>query len=226
MTLSPAGWYAPARHIATARTVTLETPAPVGLVHHATASRGTTAKHIELLADEVSNGRGASYHFGIGRFGNVVQLASVLKGTNHCGVRASIAGARRSVNGSTVGLELENACRLMRVGDLWRSVRDPWKPAREWEPDLRYVIPADEVAESAAGAWHAFTPAQEAAAEALIRALVARFGWTRDVCGYSHAALDPSRRVDPGPLWMLDVLPRVLDRVFIGPAVAPGVGAA
>jgi hypothetical protein len=70
------------------------------------------------------------------------------------------------------------------------------------------------------GFFDAITPAQEASATKLLDALVARFGWSREVCGYGHADFDSPRKEDPGPLWTKGVLPRVLDAVFGSDLVA------
>lgn len=70
------------------------------------------------------------------------------------------------------------------------------------------------------GLFDAFTPEQESSAAVLLAALVARFGWTRDVCAYGHVDFDSPRKEDPGPLWKQGHLPRVLDKVFSGGTVA------
>ena len=54
----------------------------------------------------------------------------------------------------------------------------------------------------------------------LLRALASRFGWTREVSVYGHVDFDSPRKEDPGPIWKQTVLPRVLDKIFGGGAVA------
>lgn len=56
-----------------------------------------------------------------------------------------------------------------------------------------------------------FPPAQVAAAEQVWRALVRAYGIPRDLAMLEHSALDPERRSDPGPRWMLEHAPGVLD---------------
>ncbi len=70
------------------------------------------------------------------------------------------------------------------------------------------------------GLFDAFTAAQEASATVLLRALASRFGWTREVSAYGHVDFDSPGKEDPGPIWKQTILPRVLDKVFGGGAVA------
>ena len=42
-----------------------------------------------------------------------------------------------------------------------------------------------------------YTPAQEASAAVVLRALVARYSWSRAVCAYGHVDFDPDNREDP-----------------------------
>lgn len=60
----------------------------------------------------------------------------------------------------------------------------------------------------------AFTPAQVAAAKRVWRALVRRYGIAREHAMIAHSALDPTRRRDPGELWMQTHAPGVLDFAF------------
>lgn len=195
------------------RTVPLESDGMVGIVWHRTASRGQTSRHIGELAKEIVEGSGRSWHFDIGRFGNVVQSVGLHRGANHVGRLGTVAGKVRSVNRSTVAIELEGYDKLMRVGPEWRQVANPAAPPHEQAPTDK-VCPAAEVVEVDGAHWHTFTDAQVATAEVLLRALVARFGFKRDVCGYAHTDFAPDAKVDPGPLWMRRHLPAILDRVF------------
>lgn len=84
----------------------------------------------------------------------------------------------------------------------------------ERRPDPARAVPLDSAVATGVGLFDAFTPAQEASAAVVVRALVTRFGWTRVVCAYGHVDFDPQNREDPGPIWKQTILPRVLDRVF------------
>lgn len=62
-----------------------------------------------------------------------------------------------------------------------------------------------------------FTAAQVAAARRVWRAIVAWSGMKREHAMIAHSALDPYRRSDPGPVWMGEHAPGILDFAFGGP---------
>ena len=134
----------------------------------------------------------------------------------------NIAGHRRTdvaaPNHSTIGCELENAGRLRRIGGqvyCWPYFVNPDAPEPERRPDPRCALELALAMVTSDGLFDTFTPAQEASATALLRALAARYGWTREVSAYGHVEFDPTRREDPGPIWRHSILPRVLDAVFV-----------
>lgn len=59
-----------------------------------------------------------------------------------------------------------------------------------------------------------FTPAQILSAERLTHALVDAYDLPAESVSYGHTQLDPDRREDPGPLWLEEILPEMLGRVF------------
>lgn len=66
-----------------------------------------------------------------------------------------------------------------------------------------------------AGPFEQYTEAQEASAERLVRALVGWLPFAETAFRYGHAHfVPPSFKEDPGPLWLGEVLPRILGRVF------------
>ena len=213
----------------TVRTYPLAVPAPLGIVWHTTDERGGPG-YAEALARRIQSfrrgvDRPASWHLLIARDGAIYQSAPVTVGTWHVGKSGVIAGRRfANVNHATVGCELENAGRLRRLGDqvyCWPYFVNPSAPVFERRPDPRCALPLDRAVAARAGLFDGFTPAQEASAAVVLRALVMRFGWTRDVCAYGHVEFDPQNREDPGPVWTLTFLPRVLDRVFGSAAATP-----
>lgn len=214
MRITDRGWLdgapdEPVEYIATRRTTTLDGPSPLGAVFHWTASRGKTDDHARNLAKGIADGGGPSWHVLIARSGLIVQSASFLVGTNHVGRMGDVAGGRRSVNRNTVGIELENAGCALKVGEKFFQVENPQEPRERWRPTA-LELPAVEVVD---GCWHGFTVPQERAAEAVLRALVDRFGWPRLVCSMGHRDFDPGRKADPGDLWAR-TLSGLLDRVF------------
>jgi N-acetyl-anhydromuramyl-L-alanine amidase AmpD len=206
----------------TVRTYLLAIPAPLGIVWHTTDERGGPG-YAEALARRIQSfrrgvDRPASWHLLIAKDGAIYQSAPFTRGTWHVGKPGVIAGRRfGNVNHATIGCELENAGRLKRLGDqvyCWPYFVNPKAPVFERRPDPRCAILLDRAVATRAGLFDAFTPAQEASAAVILRALVAHFGWTREVCAYGHVDFDPQNREDPGPVWTLTYLPRILDRVF------------
>jgi hypothetical protein len=213
----------------TVRTYPLAVPGPLGIVWHTTDERGGPG-YAEALARRIQAfrrgiDRPASWHLLIAKDGAIYQSAPVTLGTWHVGKPGVIAGRWfPNVNHATVGCELENAGRLRRLGDqvyCWPYFVNPSAPVFERRPDPRCTISADRAVATRAGLFDGFTPAQEASAAVVLRALVTRFGWTREVCSYGHVDFDPQNREDPGPVWSLTFLPRILDRVFVGATSSP-----
>lgn len=208
-------WYPGATRIATRRTTHLT--AAVAPLWHWTGSSGITRRHLELLAEEVREGSGPSWHFGVGRLGNVVQLAPITVGTRHCVGSGIVAGHRGSYNALTLGIELENWGVLShdeRRG--WRPVANPHEPADRWAWRGTFVVPESQVSRLQPDGrhYHLFTPAQIRGAADLLAWLAGNLGWTPDVCRLGHRDLDPAQKADPGSWWQESVLPQVLELAF------------
>jgi N-acetyl-anhydromuramyl-L-alanine amidase AmpD len=222
-----------AQQFPTVRTYPLAVPEPLGIVWHTTDERGGPG-YAEALARRIQtfrNGvdRPASWHLLIAKDGAMYQSAPFTVGTWHVGVPGTIAGRRfTNVNLATGGIELENAGRLRKIGTrvyCWPFVLNPRDPITAWRPDPACEVEAERAVVTRIGLFDAFTPAQEAAAAVVIRALATRYGWTRDACAYCHVDFDPEHREDPGPIWKETILPRVLTRVFgESTAEAPSTG--
>jgi N-acetyl-anhydromuramyl-L-alanine amidase AmpD len=207
----------------TVRTSPLHVPTPLGIVWHWTAGRGGPGFAESLARGAQGFRRGvdpaASWHVLIAKDGTIFQSAPFLVGTWHVGRPGNLAGQIvPNVNQFTVGCELENAGRLQEIDGsyyCWPYFSNPTAPAGERQPDRRCLLEPQRVAVvEGDGAFDAFSAAQEESAGRLLAALVARFGWAREVCAYGHVDFDYPRKEDPGPLWRTVVLPRVLERVF------------
>jgi len=206
----------------TVRTYELATPMPLGIVWHYTDGVGGPgyaeglARRIQTFRQGVD--RPASWHLVIAKDGAIYQSAPFTVGTWHVGKPGVIAGRRfANINHVTVGCEFENAGRLLRLGDAaycWPYYLDPSAPPNQRRPDPACAVPLDRAVATSMGLFDAYTAAQEASAAVVLRALVARYSWSRAVCAYGHVDFDPDNREDPGPVWSQTVLPRVLDRVF------------
>lgn len=216
---------------------------PLGLVWHWTAGPCAGPKFAPALAEEIrtyapGKDRAASWHVLVAKDGRIFQSVPFLRGSWHVGRPGRIGGAPErdgaswkapvswssgtlfaNINRATVGVELENSGRLEKVGDAfyrWPFWLNP--DHHEQGPDPEMQVDADR-AVLVDGVWYdTFPEAQEMAATRLLQALVLKFRWPREACQYGHLMFDPTRKEDPGPLWLDQVLPRILDRVF-GPEV-------
>lgn len=205
----------------TVRTSPLLVPTPRGLVWHWTGGTGGP-RYCERLARDVRQYRGGgpapSWHLVIGADGALYQAAPFLEGTWHVGRPGAVGGQRfENVNRATVGVELENAGRLMQIGE--RVYRYPyWARARGGAPKApnpNLAVDRHRVIDvPGAGLFDRFTLAQERTAALLIRALAKAYGLTPEAFRYGHADFDASQREDPGPVWMERHLPRALEAAF------------
>lgn len=209
----------------TVRTYRLLVPAPLGIVWHWTAGRGGPgfSEALARRAQTYKRGidRAASWHVLIARDGVIYQSAPFAIGTWHVGRPGVIAGQRfDNINRATVGCELEGAGRLRKTGDsfyCWPYWTNSAAPAHERRPDPRCAVDASRATVvPGQGTFDSFTSEQERSATTMLRALAARYGWTRDVCAYGHRDFDPQRKEDPGPVWAETVLPRILNQIFGG----------
>ena len=212
------GWLVGTRveRVPTKRICALAVAKPIGVIWHWTGTRGKGDRHAinvaRMIAEHASHRSvGASWHLLIARSGLVVQSVPFTLGAIHCrGYRG------HEVNRAYIGIELENAGYVIQGNSGWRGVANPHKPVVAWMPGP-WPVPDEEVVPSAAGATlHAYTEAQIDAAEAVLRAIVAWAGVSREECALGHCDLDPERKVDPGLLWCGEHLPGILARVFRG----------
>ena len=217
------------RH-STTRTTSLEVPQPLGVVWHWTAGRGGKGfaegccKEIEHY--DPAKDRAASWHILIAKNGDIHQCAPFLVGAWHVGKSGNIGNhVSVNINRCTVGVEIENAGRLLKLGPkcyCWPFWLNPDALAEQRQPDPKLEVDAIRAQTAEGGFWKdaeggifdAFTSAQVASATVLLAALVAAYGWGPEVCTYGHLMFDYPRKEDPGPLWLMEALPSILDTVF------------
>jgi N-acetyl-anhydromuramyl-L-alanine amidase AmpD len=232
--------FAPIVRVPSVRTAVLATAVPQGIVWHWTGGHSRNTIYAKALADEIrtfnrGTDRPASWHALIAKDGTIIQSVPFLLGSWHVG-RPGRIGAKpektpegtwdasawdpsaklvANINTVTIGIELVNAGRLERVGTkfyCWPFWLHPDTP--DAGPDPRYEIEAER-AVAVGGKWFDDYPtAQREAAKRLLQALALKFKWSRDVSGYGHVHFDPTRKEDPGPLWLDNYLPAVLDGVY------------
>jgi N-acetyl-anhydromuramyl-L-alanine amidase AmpD len=228
--------------IPTVRTSKLATPAEngadphvEGAVWHYTDTRNAGA--VNLAQRIAAKGASKSCHVWIDRPGVIAQSASFERGTWHAGsdtamlFRRNAAGweslspAQRGkvrgwgANAWAAGIELENVGEV-RIGGVSAGVTR----FMGWPFRMNYrdgtgklvrpaIVPDDEVIQLEGKYWHAYTDEQARAALRVVAALVARYGLLRESLEWTHAAIDPTRRTDPGPAWTTH-LAAILDSVF------------
>ncbi|HEX5372522.1 MAG TPA: N-acetylmuramoyl-L-alanine amidase [Aquabacterium sp.] len=178
---------------------------PRYLVMHYTAGR-SAASSVESLCTQKPSGN-ASAHVVLGRDGSIVQLAPFNVVTWHAGV--SQWNGLIGLNNHSIGIEMDNAGQLKKVGSQYQA----------W---FGKVYPDDEVllAEHKHGGgiqpWHTYTEVQIERALELAELLVARYG-LEDVLG--HEDIARGRKADPGPAFPLaSVQSRALGRTQDEPA--------
>lgn len=220
-------------YIPTVRVQHLATPGPVGerhvegIVWHYTDTRNAGAAN--LARHIAAKGAARSCHVWIDAKGAIAQSASFELGTWHAGSDTAALFRREAdatwmpltpqqrgkirgygANSWAAGIELENVGEVRHVDGRWLGW--PFKLGGEAPaivPDAEVVVlrTDDTIGH------HAFTDAQLAAACRVSSALQRRYGLLRANCGWTHAAIDPTRRTDPGPLFVQPLL-GILDRTF------------
>ncbi len=153
------------------------------LVMHYTAGRSAESS-VSWLANSASK---ASAHIVIGRDGSVVQLVPFDTIAWHAG--PSSWNGLKGLNKYSIGIELDNAGKLIRHGNKWQS----WFGTEYDEED---VIEATHKNESEPAGWHLYTQVQiEKALE--VSLLIMNYYDLGDVVG--HDDISPGRKNDPGP---------------------------
>ncbi len=160
---------------------------PRYLVMHYTAGRDAESS-VRHFLDPAAK---ASAHLVIGRDGRVWQLVAFNRKAWHAGESAWLG--LRGLNSHSIGIELDNAGRLTRVGARYQAWFGGYYPESE-------VVHARHRNESTDACWHAYTEAQLAVALEVSRLLVRHYG-LKDVLGHDEIA--PGRKSDPGPAFRM-----------------------
>jgi hypothetical protein len=226
------------------RTTNLEEPKPLGICWHWTAGPALGPAYATALAESIRNydkvkDTAASWHVLVAKNGRVIQSVPFNKGSWHVGRPGRIGGLPvksgdswdatgwpdgrlyANVNRVLVGVELENSGLLRQIEDkfyCWPYFLDPRDPASG--PDPKWCIPSDRAKLHGDEWYDDFPSAQLDAATRLLQALSVTYKWKRAVSQYQHRHFDPSRKLDPGPLFSDEYLPTILDTVF-GPELVP-----
>lgn len=160
---------------------------PEYLIMHYTAG-GSMDGSVSWLCDPAAK---ASAHLVIGRDGQIVQLVAFNRVAWHAG-QSQWAG-RSGLNGSSIGIELDNAGRLERAGSRWVSTITKRVYA---DDDVLVANHKQDHPGTPPSGWHEYTEAQMEAAFQVGQALMAKYRF-KDVLG--HEDIAPGRKSDPGP---------------------------
>jgi N-acetylmuramoyl-L-alanine amidase len=141
----------------------------------------------------------SSAHLVIGRDGRIIQLVPFNAAAWHAG--RSQWSDLDSLNQHSIGIELENAGRLMEISGSYVS----WL-GRSYPPEE--VIQATHKNEKEPAFWHIYTEKQIMTSLQLADLLVSEYNLT-DILGHDDIA--PDRESDPGPAFPLE---NIRSRVF------------
>lgn len=161
---------------------------PRYLVFHYTAGRSAQAS-IDWLCNPDAK---ASAHLVVARDGSITQLAPFNVKTWHAG-RSHWDGLN-GLNSYSIGIEMDNAGPLNKVGNTFRAWFGKSYPESE-------VLQAKHKLEQELRWWHTYTESQIEAAFELARLLVKCYT-LKEVIG--HEDIAPERKRDPGPAFPLD----------------------
>lgn len=161
------------------------------IVMHYTAGRNAESSARYLARDSVK----ASAHLVIGREGEIYQLVPFDKVSWHAGISAY--GGRTDYNRYSIGIELDNAGVLTRMGNEFQA----WFGRRYLSNE---VIEAVHRNETTPRDWHAYTEKQLAVNEEVVSLLLQTYPEIKAILG--HEEIAPGRKVDPGPAFPLDRL--------------------
>jgi N-acetylmuramoyl-L-alanine amidase len=161
---------------------------PKFLIMHYTAGVSKSSS-VSWLTNKIAK---ASAHLVIGRDGSITQLAAFNVATWHAGVSRwfNIVG----LNNCSIGIELDNAGRMRKVGNRWQAA------SGQTYNDNEVTIARHKHEEDATG-WHAYTERQINSAFAVSQLLVSHYN-LKDILG--HEDIAPFRKNDPGPAFAME----------------------
>lgn len=161
---------------------------PDTIVIHYTAGRNAESSARYLCRDDVK----ASAHIVIGRSGEIYQLVPFDTIAWHAGI--SNYGGRTGLNKYSIGIELDNAGVLKKVGNEYQAWFGTKYPANE-------VLYATHRNETTPRYWQTYTDIQISTCRTVCELLIDKFN-IKDIVG--HEEIAPGRKQDPGPAFPLD----------------------
>ncbi len=156
---------------------------PEFLIMHFTAGRSAATS----IGWFMNPSAGASAHLVIGRDGAITQLVPFDRVAWHAG--KSTWGELTGLNQHSIGIELDNAGKLVQKNGKWTAWFGATYPATE-------VHVAKHKNESSEVGWHIYPEKQLEVAAEVAATLMQHYG-LRDLLG--HEDISPGRKNDPGP---------------------------
>lgn len=161
---------------------------PDTIVIHYTAGSSAESSARELINPDVK----ASAHIVIGREGEIIQLVPFDVIAWHAG--KSFYGGRDGLNKYSIGIEIDNAGPLEKVGSEYKS----WFGRKYQENDVLYAAHRNNPKKSY---WHLYTDKQIEACQQVCIELIKKYSINTIV---GHEEIAPTRKTDPGPAFPLD----------------------
>ena len=161
---------------------------PDTIVIHYTAGRNAKSSANYLGRDDIK----ASAHLVIGRDGEIFQLVPFNIIAWHAG--KSSWGDRTWLNKYSIGIELDNAGVLNKVGDEYQA----WFGAMYKADEVLFATHRNETLPRY---WKTYTEKQIAVCRQVCQLLIAKFD-IKTIVG--HEEIAPGRKQDPGPAFPLD----------------------
>lgn len=161
---------------------------PDTVIMHYTAGSSAQSSVNHLTKHDVK----ASAHLVIGRSGEVFQLVPFDKIAWHAGI--SRYGGREGFNKYSIGIEMDNAGLLKKVGHQYQA----WFGTKYGESDVLHATHRNETTPQY---WHTYTEAQWQVAREIVELIVNAYD-IREILG--HEEISPGRKQDPGPAFELD----------------------
>ncbi|WP_372774597.1 N-acetylmuramoyl-L-alanine amidase [Mangrovibacterium sp.] len=163
---------------------------PDTIIIHYTAGRDALSSAEYLRKDDIK----ASAHLIIGRNGEIYQLVDFNTVAWHAG-ESQYAG-RTFFNRYSIGIELDNAGRLEKVGTEFQA----WFGKKYQQNDALLAVHRNE---SHPTWWHTYTPEQIEACRQVCDLLIKSPAYSiSSILG--HEEIAPGRKTDPGPAFPLD----------------------
>jgi N-acetylmuramoyl-L-alanine amidase len=162
---------------------------PDSIIIHYTASRSAQSAAQYLARPDIK----ASAHLVIGRDGTIYQLAPFNIITWHAG--ESNYGGRKAWNQYSIGIELDNAGPLEKIGEATYMA---WFGGKYPKDEVLQAVHRNE---SMPRYWHVFTEKQIEVCQQVCETLIAAYNIYKIL---GHEEISFGRKIDPGPAFPLD----------------------